>query len=129
MFICWLFGIFPYLFFFKSFLQIKFLILENINKIHFFVLYIEKKRNKTTYGANFIWSPSPSSCARFYIGFCCTRYFVKPNTIAWVFICIQQCYIIEQACSHKYFSTPNVRSFLFIHQRPAYWLTEYFQGA
>lgn len=40
------FGIFPYLFFFKSFLQIKFLILENINKIHFFVLYIEKKEIK-----------------------------------------------------------------------------------
>lgn len=32
-------------FFEKSFLQIKFLILvENINKIHFFVLYFEKKR-------------------------------------------------------------------------------------
>lgn len=47
MYICLLFGIFPYLFFFKSFLQIKFLILENINKIHFFVLYFEKKkRNK-----------------------------------------------------------------------------------
>lgn len=46
MYICLLFGIFPYLFFFKSFLQIKFLILENINKIHFFVLYIEKKEIK-----------------------------------------------------------------------------------
>lgn len=48
MYICGLFWIFPYLFFSKSFLQIKFLILvENINKIHFFVLYFEKKkRNK-----------------------------------------------------------------------------------
>lgn len=39
------------------------------------------------------------------------------------FIRIQQCYIIEQACSHKYFSTPNVCSFLFTRQRPTYWLT------
>lgn len=46
MYICGLFWIFPYLFFSKSFLQIKFLILENINKIHFFVLYIEKKEIK-----------------------------------------------------------------------------------
>lgn len=37
---------FPLFIFFKSFLQIKFLILENINKIHFFVLYIEKKEIK-----------------------------------------------------------------------------------